>query len=459
MNSRASLLLLATLAIPWWGCKGNINKTHPLISVTDRVSVTSTGGELNGSSRAPALTSDGHYLAFVSTATVLLPAGTLPTDPGWGKAQVYRKDLVTGDVLLMSQSTAGVLANGDSSGPSISDNGRWIAFSSSADNLLGPGVDTNTVADVFVRDVGTSLVLPSTIRVSVVTGTGAQGSNSALGVGSVDPVISGDGTEVSFTSDLQDIWSTPLVNLNPNVFRHPNAPTGPTDLVSVNHAGAEANGLSGSPSISADGNTISFFSDATNLLASATNGKRHIYVRNMTGGVTELVAQSTLGKEGNDIDGDLSSVSADGSRVAFSSLATNLDTDTNPFFDVFLRIRGVSTTLISKSTSGVQGFGDSKDPVLSGDGRYVAYTSIAANLVPNDTNGNLDVFWTDTVTGQTLRVSVGSYGSQANNDSGSQSRSSITADGRFVAFDSIANNLIAVDGNGSDDIFLHGPLY
>jgi Tol biopolymer transport system component len=237
------------------------------------------------------------------------------------------------------------------------------------------------------------------------------------------------------------------------------SPSRPTDLVSVNHAGVEANNLSGSTSLSADGKIVSFFSDATDLLATATNGHRHIYVRDMGGATTELVSQSTAGVEGSDQDGDLSSVSADGSRVAFSSKASNLAPDINPFFDVFLRIRGVSTTLISRSSSGIQAFGDCLGPVLSGDGRFVAYSSVAANLVPNDTNGARDIFWVDTATGETLRASVGTYGAQANNDSGSLSRPSITADGRFVAFDSLANNLIAVDGNNSDDIFLHGPLY
>jgi Tol biopolymer transport system component len=459
MSSRSALLLLVVLAVPWWGCKGNINKNHPLIAITDIVSVTATGGQGHAASLAPAITPDGRYVVFVSGALEFLPAGTLPITPGYGKVQAYRKDLLTGDILLISQSTAGVLGNNDCAGPSISDNGRWIAFSSAADNLLGVGVDTNTVPDVFVRDVGTTLVSPSTIRVSVVTGSGAQGTATAVGNGSFDPVISGDGTTVSFTSDLQDIWTTPLVNIQ-NVFRHPNAPTGVTDLVSVSHTGVEANNLSGSTSISADGKTISFFSDATNLLATSTTSMiRHIYVRDMVGGVTELVSQSTAGAEGNKSDGDLSSVSADGTRVAFSSLADNLDVDVNPFSDIFLRIRGVSTSLLSRSSSGFQAFGDCLQPALSGDGRYVTFSSVASNLVSNDTNGKNDVFWVDTATGLLLRVSIGTDGSQANDDSASVSRPAITADGRFVVFDSRATNLIAVDDNSSVDVFIRGPLH
>ena len=167
-------------------------------------------------------------------------------------------------------------------------------------------------------------------------------------------------------------------------------------------------------------------------------------------GTTERVSVSTGGAQSNeDSYNRPGSISADGSYVAFASFASNLVSgDTNDTSDIFVRDRLTGqTTRVSVDSSGMQGNGWSYDPSISADGRYVAFNSEATNLVAGDTNDRRDVFVYDRVTGQTTRVSVSSGGTQGNGDYGSY-LPSISADGRYVAFDSDANNLVSGDTNG-----------
>lgn len=440
-------MLLAALALLAPSCKGNVNDHGVLISVTDRVSVNALGVEANFTALSPSISGDGRYVAFHSNATNLVSGGTN------GVYHVYRKDLVTGIVDLVSVDDAGVQGNGDSLVPSISADGNLVAFQSSADNLVAG--DTNGVSDIFVRD----LTLLTTIRVSVQTG-GAESTSYFLTIGNTDPVLSADGAFVAFRSDSTDLSAVPVL-FTVNIYRH-DVLSVATDLVSVNAAGAEPDGNSESPSISSDGRFVAFSSTSSDLLLAGPTGGlfAQVFVRDMTLGSTELCSVSTGGVEG-DQNSLSSSISADGTRVAFHSTSTNLAPDPGlTQNDVFLRDRTASTTtLVSRSSGGVPGVGGCFNAALSSDGRYVVYAAGAANLVPSDTNGVPDIFWHDTLTGTTLRVSVGTYGAQANDQSGSTSRPVISADGRFTAFESRAYNLVAADGNTVQDVFVHGPMY
>jgi len=222
--------------------------------------------------------------------------------------------------------------------------------------------------------------------------------------------------------------------------------------VSVASGGTQGNGDSGCPSISADGRYVAFQSYASNLVPGDTNEVGDVFVHDRLTGQTTRVSVASDGTEGNDYS-RRPSISADGRYVAFASLASNLvPGDTNGTWDVFVhdRLTG-QTTRVSVASGGAQGNSGSWCPSISADGRYVAFQSYASNLVPGDTNGVLDVFVHDRLTGQTTRVSVASDGTQGDSYSFG---SSISADGRYVAFSSLASNLVPGDTNDKPDIFV-----
>jgi Tol biopolymer transport system component len=230
-----------------------------------------------------------------------------------------------------------------------------------------------------------------------------------------------------------------------------------TSRVSVATGGAQANNGSFQSSISADGRYVAFQSYATNLVAGETNGTViDIFVRDRQGGTTERASIRSDGLQGNG-DSTYPSISTDGRYVAFQSLASNLVLgDTNAGSDVFVHDRqSGATERVSVDSSRTQGDGPSFGPWISADGRYIAFSSLATNLVPGDTNGSGDVFVRDRQTGTTERVSVDSSGLEGNNFSGDQfHRLSISADGRCVAFASFASNLVPGDTNAQPDIFV-----
>lgn len=228
-----------------------------------------------------------------------------------------------------------------------------------------------------------------------------------------------------------------------------------TTRVSVDSFGGQGNGVSWNSSISSDGRLVAIGSSASNLVSNDTNGTYDVFVHDCLNGSTERVSVDSSGAQGNGISLCFA-ISADGRYVAFCSRATNLvAVDTNGTWDVFVRDRALGTTeRVSVDSSGMEGNGASSTSTLgiSADGRVVAFGSVASNLVANDTNGTYDVFVHDLSSGLTERVSVDSSGVQANDYA---TRPSISADGMVVAFDSPASNLIANDTNGWPDVFVH----
>jgi Tol biopolymer transport system component len=403
-----------------------------LTGQTTRVSVASDGAQGNSGSWCPSISADGRYVAFQSYASNLVPGDTN------GVLDVFVHDRLTGQTTRVSVASDGTQGNGDSGCPSISADGRYVAFASLASNLV-PG-DTNGTWDVFVHDRLTG----QTTRVSVAS-DGAQGNS-----GSWCPSISADGRYVAFQS-----YASNLVPGDTNgvldVFVHDRL-TGQTTRVSVASDGAQGNGDSECPSISADGRYVAFQSYASNLVPGDTNLVRDIFVHDRLTGQTTRVSVASDGTQGND-HSRFPSISADGRYVAFASLASNLvPGDTNGKQDIFVhdRLTG-QTTRVSVASGGAQGNGDSEFPSISADGRYVAFQSYASNLVPGDTNLVPDIFVHDRLTGQTTRVSVASDGTQGDSYSFG---SSISADGRYVAFASYASNLVPGDANGDIDVFI-----
>lgn len=299
--------------------------------------------------------------------------------------------------------------------------------------------DTNGVRDVFVYEMATGV----TERVSLA----ADGSQASIP--SSDASISGDGRYVAFES-LAALVPQDSNNDYDVYLRDRQSKT--TVLISAGITDAAANGPSGDPAISDDGKIVVFNSRATNL-APGNDGKYwQIFVRNLNTGTTIRISDAPGGGQGNG-DSEDPAISGDGRFVAFTSEASNLVTgDTNGKEDVFVHdLQTGTTTRVSVGTGGGQGDGDSSDPAISADGRYVAFKSQATNLVPGDNNGVVDIFIRDRQTGTTTRVSVDSSGAQTNERS---SNPAISADGRFVAFDSHASNLVANDTNAQEDVFV-----
>jgi Tol biopolymer transport system component len=400
--------------------------------ITTRVSVDNAGIEGNSGSSGPSISADGLYVAFESDADNLVP------DDSNFVFDVFVRDRQTGTTTRVSVDNTGNQGDDDSSGPSISADGRYVAFESFATNLV-PG-DTNAVSDVFVHDRQTG----QTALVSV-DSAGVQGNGDSF-----SPSISADGRYVAFES-----FATDLVPGDTNavfdVFVHDRL-TGQTTRVSVDSSGSEGEGDSYSASISADGRYVAFTSDAPNLVPGDTNVASDVFVHDRLTGLTARASVESAGNQGNS-DSFEPSISGDGLYVAFTSLASNLVTsDNNDVLDVFVRDRqSGTTTRVSVDNTGNQGDGDSYGPSISADGRYVAFQSFATDLVPGDNNSAFDVYVRDRQSGLTTRVSVDSSGSQGDGDSYSPS---ISGNGRFVAVESIASNLVPDDTNDVTDIFV-----
>ena len=278
-----------------------------------------------------------------------------------------------------------------------------------------------------------------------VDSAGNQGNAPSFG-----PSISADGRFVAFTSIASNIVPGDTNN-NRDVFVR-DLSTNTTTRVSVGSAANQANSLSLFPSISADGRFVAFDSYANNLVPGDTNAKSDIFVRDLSTNTTTRVSVGSAGNQGNDASSG-GSISADGRFVAFSSLASNLvPGDTNDSEDIFVRDLSTNTTTrVSVSGAGNQGNDYSSDASISADGRFVTFSSEASNLVPGDTNNKEDIFVRDLSTNTTTRVSVDSAGNQAN---GLSYIPSISADGRFVAFSSDAANLVPGDTNSVGDVFV-----
>ncbi|MCJ2032830.1 Hint domain-containing protein [Methylobacterium sp. J-068] len=379
------------------------------------------------------VSADGRYVVFTSVATNLV------TGDANSQQDIFLKDLLTGAVTLVSVASSGTQGNSSSTNPSISADGRYVAFTSNATNLVAG--DTNGTSDIFVRD----LTAGTTTRVSVAS-DGTQGSSSSTAA-----AISADGTHVVFQSNAGNLVAGDTNNASDIFVR--NLTAGTTTRVSVASDGTQAAGASTTASISADGTRVAFQSNAANLVSGDTNGTTDIFVRDLTASTTTRVSVANDGSQATS-SSSTAVISGDGTHVAFASAASNLVSgDTNGTTDVFVRdLTASTTTRVSVASDGSQtSTGSSIAPSISADGTRVTFSSTATNLVAGDTNGTTDVFVRDLTAGTTNRVSVASDGSEA---TGSSTNSSISSNGSRVAFTSTATDLVANDTNGVADVFV-----
>lgn len=407
---------------------------------TDRASVSSAGVEGNAYTERAAISSDGRYVAFASSATNLVSNDTNGVD------DIFLRDRLLGTTVRINLGAGGVEANAWSANPTISRDGRYIAYESAATNLVSTA--TNGLYQVFRYDT----LAGTTVHVSKST-AGVQGSGS-----SAFSAISNDGRFISFTSHATNLVSGDT-NARPDVFRR-DVVSNITTRVSVTNSGGQSNHTGFwewdiTSDISGDGRYVLFRSNATNLVSGDTNAAYDLFVRDTTGATTKRVSLTNSGAQANGAS-NMGSISADGRYVAFSSVATNLVTgDTNLAEDVFVRDRTSNTTArVSVNSTGAQtpaGELGSRSPSISDDGRYVAFTSYATNLVSGDTNAVADIFVRDRTTDTTTRESVSTAGVQSDDHSNAPKMS---ASGQYFSFVSGATNLVSGDSNGTNDAFV-----
>jgi Ca2+-binding RTX toxin-like protein len=437
------------------------------LSTITRVSVAADGTQGNNNSFNPALSSDGRYVTFDSSASNLVSGDTN------GTGDIFLRDTnltsTTSDDTITRVSVAadGTQGNGASSDPALSSDGRYVTFYSSASNLVSG--DTNSAIDVFLRDTNlTSTTSDDTITRVSVAADGTQGNNN-----SYIPVLSGDGRYVAFYSSASNLVSGDTNGARDIFLRDTNLTSTTSDdtitRVSVAADGTEGSDNSFYPVLSSDGRYVTFYSSASNLVSGDTNSAIDVFLRdtNLTSTTSDdtitRVSVAADGTQGNGTSNN-SVMSSDGRYVAFESAASNLVSgDTNNRPDIFLRDTNLTSTTsddtitrVSVAADGTEGSNGSYGPALSSDGRYVVFRSAASNLVSGDTNGLQDIFLRDTnLTSTTsddtiIRVSVAADGTQGN---ASSYTPVLSSDGSYVTFRSGASNLVTGDTNGARDIF------
>jgi len=418
-----------------------------------------TGG---GNAYRPWMSADGRYLVFDSDGTRVL-GGTADTAR---QRDIYLYDRVTGGMERISVASDGSRAQipsgcagtqpCGSQRPTISADGRYVAFWSNATNL-DPGA-TNGTANAYVRDRATN----KTILVS-------KGYNGAQPSGdSRRPVVSRDGSYVVFESAASNLVAPQTCGLliackggdnnkADDVFVYQMS-SGTVTRVSAASDGTEANGASNRPSLSGDGTKIAFNSTATNLVSPATSGVSQVFIKDLNSGAVTLVSATPSGAEGDKASAS-PSISADGRWVSFDSKATNFNpADAGGDTDIYVKdLSNGAIEQVSVQTGGGQATGTNGssivggDSTISGDGRFVAFWSDASSLVPGDTNGQPDVIVRDRVAATTTRV-TSTNGVQGDGPSYSPA---LSMDGRFVALDSKAAALDPSGGGAGEDVFVH----
>jgi Tol biopolymer transport system component len=400
----------------------------------NRVSTDAANAETSGASFAGMPDSAGARVVFVSNASTLAPNDANNLN------DVFVKVIASGAVILASRTPAGASGTGTSNGPAISANGQFVAYNSSAADLVAS--DTNATSDIFRY----SLVDQSVVRVSV-----ASGNVEANGASVGTPALSADGRYIAFesrASNLDPIDSDTVAD----IYRH-DTQTGQTILISQSSAGQLGSGPLGSnrPTISSDGRYVAFESSRV-LEPGDANSTGDIYLRDVQSGTTIRVNTSaanvapTLGFSARP------SLSASGRLIAFRSLSNELTPGdgTTSLRDIF--VKNLDTQAIFRVTprGGADPNGDSNELDLSDDGQTLIFHSLASNLTSGDSNGRQDVFRLTIATRALERLSVTSSGE--GNDDASFPQSN--GDGTRIAFESAATNLVPADTNARLDVFL-----
>lgn len=424
----------ASSSFGFWAISLFANLAHA--QETTLVSHNFNGNPGNGSCAAPALSSDGRYVAFETNAPGLAPGNSASF------RDVLVRDRETGTIEVASKSSSGAPGNQHSEHCDISGDGRFVVFSSYATTLVTAAGLSTAMPNVYLRDRATQ----QTVLVSR-TPSGDAGAGSSF-----DPTISKDGRYVAFTSNAGDL----VVGDSPNsydafVF---DRLTGTITRENTTPGGIASDGISWATSISADGRFIAFRSNATNLVGTLPqHGPSEAYVRDRWLGVTKLVSHAAGGDIANAHVFRVT-LSDDGSMCSFESTASNLvPGDTNSLQDSFVWWRSTDTvTRESLGAAGNQLLAETSATSLSGDGRYLTFSNSDPSVVTGDTNGVSDVFVRDLHVRSNSRISQSAAGIEGNATS---YEGALNADGSVAVFITKANNF-GSPGNIYPQVYVSG---
>lgn len=401
------------------------------------VSVSLAGASSGEQSGIVSMSGDGRYVVFHSSAQNLVPGFTGYVDES---SNVYLRDRLAGTTVLVSAAGAGVVGNSDSARPAISRDGRYVTYASYASNLVVG--DTNGHQDIFRWDRQTA----STIKI---TEAGAGGDTDD---DSFDPTISADGQRIAYSTEATNIDADDDNGISDMYVW--SADTDESDRISETLADGDANGASNAGVIAANGTHVTFSSHASDLVLNDGNGARDVFRHNIETDTTALVSRATSGDTNDYSSG--SAISADGRFVAFASAAENLvagGTPDNGLTNTFVRDMIAGTTvLVSRERNGGATDNYSFAPAtVSDDGRLVIFPSRASDLVAGDTNGQSDAFLWDRATGTlTMPLRDVLWGPL----NGATFEPALSADGRWIGFYSTATDAVRNDTNPISDVLV-----
>ncbi|MEW6153908.1 MAG: GDSL-type esterase/lipase family protein [Actinomycetota bacterium] len=370
----------------------------------------------------PDISQDGRYVAFGQSSAV---------------SPVWRKDRLTGDLVLVSQSSGGVAANGQSYSVSLSPDGRYAAFASTATNLVSG--DSNGVPDVFLRDIATGVTARVSIRAD---GTQPNGT-------SFQPAVSADGRYVAFHSDATNLVSG-LTTSGLQVYVK-DMVTGSLTLASKSPTtGEPGSGDSSDVSISGDGTLLAFTSSATNLATDPTDpspGAGDVFLLNRLSGAVTLLSDFQVDPETRVTSGSLAELSIDGTAITFVAAAS-----------AALLAYGSPTGSLSVLRNNGSLVIDPFDPAISANGNQIAFSSFTPLTPEAGSFASRQLYSFDRTASSIQLVTIGTDGQPGNRETGHlQGSFAMSGDGRSVTFQTAASNLVAGDDPSSVDVLVRGP--
>jgi len=403
------------------------------LDVVERINLSTAGVQADDWSHSPVVSDDGRYLAFYSSATNLVLGDTN------GIGDIFHHDRVTGITTRCSVSSSGIQADKASGGAAISWDGRYVAFATVSD-LFDP-LDQNGTTDVYLHDTVTQ-----TTELVSIGHFGNQGNDY-----SNDPALNFDGSIVVFSSSASNLVTFDLNNEQDIFLRDRNL--GKTKGISRTVLDTQTDAWSNGPSVSSDGRYVAYSTSASNIGLGDTTSDADTYVYDTLLNVTVL---ATVKEDGSQIPSDCGSapISADGGFIAFQSSGFQVTADdTNSTDDVFVRDLALGTTeLASQASDGTQTwFHNNFKTSISEDGRYISWWTRSSVYLSGDTNGMVDVYVRDRQAGVTELVSSQSSGAMGNGESNG---GDMSPDGRFIVYVSTSTDLVQGDTNGLHDIFL-----
>lgn len=424
---------------------GDTNQTtdvfvrNTTLGLTALVSVNTNGSSANGTSTYPLITPDGRFVAFESMATDLV-TNTILTRTQYGREgaiSIYLRDLSSNTTVLASVSTNGTSGgDGDSKLAAVSSDGRYVLFTSTANMFDSPSISG---VNVYLRDTQTQQTILVSTNVSHYPTEGC-----------FDPVMSADAQAIAFGVSIAPVSLVMRYDLAAN-----------SNLTISSHSIAWYNKTDAYPkqSISDDGGTIASLDFTRNAVSSVTRTNQ-IYVWDSWSETNNIVTVAPDGSTPGNADSFCPVLSANGAMLVFLSLATNLDVNTPVGFNARMFIRNLDsgiTRVLSVETNQNKQPGDVlSPPIVNTDGSLIAFGSTSDGLVDNDNNGEEDVFISKTQTGATELTSTRLSTVESKTASGSSYMPSkgISSDGRFIAFSTFADNLLAGDTNRQRDVYI-----